>query len=82
MPRSVRITFADAYYHVMARCNRRGEIFLDDDESLLSIDARRSLWNDRVGHPWSSVVEAPLVKGGRKLRRHYARQFMELTEKI
>jgi len=32
MPRSVRITFPGAYYHVMARGNRRGEIFLDDDD--------------------------------------------------
>lgn len=32
MPRSVRITFPGAYYHVMARGNRRGEIFLDEDD--------------------------------------------------
>ena len=32
MPPSVRITFPGAYYHVMARGNRRGKIFLDDDD--------------------------------------------------
>ncbi len=32
MARSIRIEFAGAYYHVMARGNRREDIFLDDDD--------------------------------------------------
>lgn len=32
MPRSIRIQSAGAYYHVMARGNRREEIFHDDDD--------------------------------------------------
>jgi len=32
MPRSLRIEFAGAYYHVMARGNRRETIFHDDDD--------------------------------------------------
>lgn len=32
MPRSIRIQFPDAHYHVMARGNRREAIFLDDDD--------------------------------------------------
>ena len=31
MPRSIRIEFAGAIYHVMARCNRRENIFMDDE---------------------------------------------------
>jgi hypothetical protein len=32
MARSVRVEFSGAYYHVMARGNRRAAIFLDDDD--------------------------------------------------
>jgi len=32
MPRSLRLEFAGAYYHVMARGNRRQAIFHDDDD--------------------------------------------------
>ena len=32
MARSVRIEYAGAYYHVMARENRREAIFFDDDD--------------------------------------------------
>ena len=32
MPRSLRIEFPGAYYHVMARGNRRETIFHDDDD--------------------------------------------------
>jgi hypothetical protein len=32
MPRSQRLEFPGAYYHVMARGNRRETIFHDDDD--------------------------------------------------
>ena len=32
MPRSIRIEYAGAFYHVMARGNRRQAIFADDDD--------------------------------------------------
>ena len=32
MPRSRRIEFEGAVYHVMARGNRRGKIFVDDSD--------------------------------------------------
>jgi hypothetical protein len=32
MPRSLRLQFPGAYYHVMARGNRRESIFLDEDD--------------------------------------------------
>jgi len=31
MPRSIRIEFAGALYHVMVRGNRRENIFMDDE---------------------------------------------------
>jgi REP-associated tyrosine transposase len=39
MPRSVRIEFAGAFYHVMARGNRREAIFLDDEDRRLFVQA-------------------------------------------
>ena len=32
MPRSIRIEFPGAFYHVVARGNRREAIFFDDDD--------------------------------------------------
>jgi putative transposase len=32
MARSLRIEYPGAYYHVMARGNRREDIFLDDND--------------------------------------------------
>jgi len=32
MPRSIRIQFPGAFYHVMARGNRRETVFHDDDD--------------------------------------------------
>jgi len=32
MPRSIQIEFAGVIYHVMARCNRRENIFMDDED--------------------------------------------------
>ena len=39
MPRSVRIEFAGAFYHVMARGNRREAVFLDDEDRRLFVRA-------------------------------------------
>ncbi len=39
MPRCVRIEFAGAFYHVMARGNRREAIFLDDEDRGLFVQA-------------------------------------------
>jgi REP element-mobilizing transposase RayT len=32
MARSIRLEYAGAFYHVMARGNRKNEIFVDDDD--------------------------------------------------
>src|ERR1700704_5239090 len=39
MPRSIRIEYAGANYHVMARGNRRKEIFRDDDDRRFFLKA-------------------------------------------
>lgn len=44
MPRSIRIEFAGAVYHVMARGNRRDSIFLDDEDRRTGkIGVRRNI---------------------------------------
>ena len=53
MTRSIRIEFSGAYFHVMARGNRREAIFMDDDTGASS--ATRSLRLVRApdgGRPW------------------------------
>ena len=54
MPRSLRLEFPGAFYHVMARGNRRELIFHDDDDrrfflNALSQACERTGW--RV-HAW------------------------------
>jgi hypothetical protein len=39
MARSIRIEFPGAFYHVMARGNRREAIFLDDDDRRFFLQA-------------------------------------------
>ena len=39
MPRSVRIEYEGAFYHVMARGNRREPIFRDRDDRLFFLKA-------------------------------------------
>lgn len=39
MPRSIRIEFEGAFYHVMARGKRSQAIFLDDEDRRLFVQA-------------------------------------------
>ena len=39
MPRSIRIEYPGAFYHVMARGNRREGIFLDEDDQRYFLKA-------------------------------------------
>jgi putative transposase len=48
MPRSLRLQFPGAYYHVMARGNRRENIFIDDDD--------RRFFLRTLGKMWSVVI--------------------------
>jgi hypothetical protein len=52
MARSVRIEFLGAYYHVMARGNRREAIFLDHDDRRFFLQCRRLRL---PGHPLAAT---------------------------
>jgi putative transposase len=87
MARSVRIEYADAYYHVMARGNRRGAIFLDDDDrrfflQTLSEACGRTGWRVHawvlMGNHYHLFLETPegnLVEGMKWLQNTYTRRF-------
>ena len=62
MPRSIRIEYPGAFYHVMARGNRREAIFADEDDRrffALVPKVSKALW-ERIG-------EAKLRFGGRRV---------------
>jgi putative transposase len=87
MARSVRIEFAGAYYHVMARGNRREAIFLDDDDrrfflKTLSEACGRTGWRVHawvlMGNHYHLFIETPegnLVEGMKWLQNTYTRRF-------
>ena len=61
MARSIRIVYPGAFYHVMARGNRRETIFKDDDDrrfflkALFEVCEMTGLWDRMtVGMPWIS----------------------------
>jgi hypothetical protein len=47
MTRPLRLEFAGALYHLIARGDRREAIFLDDEDRLLFIDLLRKTGTDR-----------------------------------
>ena len=87
MPRSIRIEFAGAFYHVMARGNRREAIFLDDEDRRLFVQtlgeacAMTGWW----AHGWvllsnhyHLMIETPepnLVAGMKWLQNTVTRRF-------
>ena len=49
MPRSIRIEYPGAFYHVMARGNRREDIFRDETDRKFFLKALGEvcgMWND------------------------------------
>ena len=87
MPRQPRIEFPGAVYHVMARGNRRGRIFLDDEDQETFL---RTLGQacERAGfeiyawvlmgnhyHLALSTPQANLVEGMKWLQNTYTRRF-------
>ena len=48
MPRQVRIQYSNAIYHVMARGNRRGKIFIDEEDRELFLQTLKETC-DRTG---------------------------------
>ena len=87
MARSIRIEYHGAFYHVMARGNRRGRIFLDDDDRrffLHAVSEACGMTGWRV-HAWMlmgihyhlliETPEATLVAGMKWLQKTYTRRF-------
>lgn len=87
MARNIRIEYEGAYYHVMARGNHQGKIFLDDEDrkcflSALSDVCKMTGW---LVHAWVlmknhyhlfiQTPEANLVAGMKWLQNTYTRRF-------
>jgi len=87
MPRSIRLEFPRAFYHVMARGNRREAIFADDDDRrffLKAIGEACGMTGWRVhgwvlmGNHYHLLIETPeanLVAGMQWLQNTYTRRF-------
>ena len=87
MARSVRIEYSGGFYHVMARGNRRGPIFLDDDDrrfflKTLSEACGRTGWRVHawvlMGNHYHLFLETPepnLVDGMKWLQNTFTRRF-------
>ena len=87
MARSIRIQYPGAFYHVMARGNRREAIFLDDDDrrfflKALSEACERTGWRVHawvlMGNHYHLLVETPeanLVDGMKWLQNTFTRRF-------
>ena len=87
MPRSVRIEYAGAFYHVMARGNRREDIFRDEDDRwffLKGLGEACEMTGWRI-HAWvlmsnhyhlfAETPEANLSAGMQWLQNAYTRRF-------
>jgi len=87
MARSIRIEYPGAFYHVMARGNRREAIFKDDDDrrfflKTLSEACAMTGWRVHawvlMGNHYHLLVETPeanLVDGMKWLQNTYTRRF-------
>jgi len=87
MPRSIRIQFPGAHYHVMARGNRREAIFMDDDDRrfflhTLSEACEMTGWRVHawvlMGNHYHLLIETPepnLVSGMAWLQNTVTRRF-------
>ena len=84
MARAVRIEYGGAFYHVMARGNRRERIFRDEADRLLFYQTLREAGTGWRVHAWvlmsnhyHLMVETPeanLVAGMRWLQNTYTRR--------
>jgi putative transposase len=87
MPRSIRIQYPGAFYHVMARGNRREKIFKDDDDRRFFLQALGEAcamtgWGVHawvlMSNHYHLVIETPepnLVAGMQWLQNTYTRRF-------
>jgi REP element-mobilizing transposase RayT len=87
MPRSIRIEYPGAFYHVMARGNRRERIFIDDVDrrfflQTLGEACERTGWRVHawvlLGNHYHGLIETPeanLSAGMQWLQNAYTRRF-------
>jgi REP element-mobilizing transposase RayT len=87
MARSIRLEYPGAFYHVMARGNRRGKIFRDDTDRsffLRTLGEACGMTGWRVhawvlmGNHYHCLIETPeanLVEGMKWLQNTYTRRF-------
>ena len=87
MARSLRVEYPGAYYHVMARGNRREDIFLDDNDRgfFLQAVSEACAQTGWLVHAWVlmsnhyhlciETPEANLVEGMKWLQNTYTRRF-------
>lgn len=87
MPRSIRIQYEGAYYHVMARGNRKAAIFIDDDDRryflrTLGEACKMTGWKVHAWvlmgnhyHLFIQTPEANLVEGMKWFQNTYTRRF-------
>ena len=87
MARSIRLEFGGAFYHVMARGNRKGEIFLDDEDRRFFLGCvaevcEKTGWLVHawvlMGNHYHLMIETPepnLVDGMKWLQNTYTRRF-------
>jgi len=87
MARSLRVEYPGAYYHVMARGNRRENIFIDDDDRRFFLKAVSEVCSQTgwfvhawvlMGNHYHLCIETPeanLVEGMKWLQNTYTRRF-------
>lgn len=87
MPRSIRIEYEGAYYHVMARGNQKAAIFVDNDDrryflQTLGEACKMTGWKVHAWvlmrnhyHLFIQTPEANLVEGMKWLQNTYTRRF-------
>ena len=87
MARSLRVEYPGAYYHLMARGNRREDIFLDDNDRgfFLQAVSEACAQTGWLAHAWVlmsnhyhlciETPEANLVEGMKWLQNTYTRRF-------
>ena len=87
MARPLRIEFPNALYHITSRGNRRGDIFLDDDDrnaflQVLSLVCERFNWACHsyclMSNHYHLMIETPdanLSLGMRQLNGVYTQNF-------
>ncbi|HLD21120.1 MAG TPA: transposase [Patescibacteria group bacterium] len=94
MSRPLRITYPGALYHITARGNRKGDIFLDDRDRLVFLEKLATVikHHNWICHAYClmgnhyhlliETVEANLSEGMRDLNKDYSQAFNRLHKTV